>query len=306
MREKFSTSSALLVVAALVGLSAPAAVSAQSATESACTDYAPRIFYPCAVAAAKRFDPPRLADGHSDLSGVWRHRASGAYEDLEAHPETRDDNGGPGLVVDPPSGTVPMRAWADEMRKENPQHYVHHNAACFLSGVPETMYMSGTFQFLQTAHDFVVLTGDTHAFRSVPLDGRAHIGSNIHLWNGDSVGRWEGDTLVIDTTNQNGLPWLDQRGRFYTRDAHVVERFTLVDANTLLYEATVDDPNVYTRPFKIVLPYTRNTDSGFEMLAEACYENNAEVLQVFRDIGYGIYPGVTPERARELTEAEQQ
>lgn len=291
-----------LTIAAATGLAQPVRVAAQT---SGCTDYAPRAFQPCALAAAKKFDPPRTAAGHPDFNGVWRHRVRGGYEDLEAHPETRDDNGGPGMVVDPADGTVPMQAWADAARKENPKHYIHHNAACFLSGVPETMYMSGTFEFVQTADDLVVLAGDTHAYRSIPLDGRAHIGDAIHLWNGDSVGHWEGDTLVIDTTNQNGLPWLDQRGRFYTRDAHVVERLMFVDADTLYYEATIDDPNVYTRPFKIVLPYTRNTDPDYEMLAEACYENNAEVLQVFREVGFGIYPGVTPEQAQALGKAQQ-
>jgi len=121
---------------------------------------------------------------------------------------------------------------------------------------------------------------------------------DIRLWNGDSRGRWEGDTLVIETTNQNGKAWLDQRARFYTQEAHVTERLTLVDQDTLHYQATINDPNVYTTPFTIAFPYRRNSDEGYEMIEEACYETNEALLEIYRSLGFTIYSGVSAEEAR--------
>jgi hypothetical protein len=296
-----------VVVAASLLMPRPA-IAQTWVTDSVCPDDTPAVFHGCAMEAAKTFDPPRTPDGRPDMGGIWHFpddKLGGAYEDLEEHPSSDEDEGGPSIVVDPPDGKVPMHTWADARRKENPQRYIHHNAACFLSGVPETMYMTETYQFLQAPEHFVILSEDTHAYRGIPLDGRPHVGENIRLWNGDSSGHWEGNTLVIDTMNQNGKPWLDQRGRFYTEEAHVVERLTLIDPDTIHYQATIDDPNVYTSPFTIAFPYRRSTTEGYEMLVDACYENNKAFLDIYRAVGYGIYPGISAREAREAMEAEQ-
>jgi hypothetical protein len=242
------------------------------------------------------------------MGGLWRlpdGDIAGAYEDLEEHPGELDEIGGPTAVVDPPDGKVPIQAWADARRTENPQRYIHHNAACFLSGVPNTMYHGEEHQFLQTPDYLVILSGNSHAYRIVPLDGRPPVGENIRLWDGDSSGRWEGNTLVIETTNQNGKPWLDQRGTFYTEEAHVVERLTLIEPDTIHYQATIDDPNVYTRPFTMAFPYRRSTVEGFEIPESACYENNEALMKIYRAIGYVVYPGISAEEAREAIEAQQ-
>ena len=252
MSNRFiATQIACAAVVAASCLTPSSAISQPQAwvTESVCPDNTPTVFHRCAAEAAESYVPPHVPGGGPDMGGVWRLRAPGLYEDLEEHPRTPDDQGGPGAVVDPPGGKVPMQAWADARRQENADQYIHHNAACFLSGVPETMYMAGTYQFLQTPDNFVILSEDAHAYRSIPLNGRAHVGESIRLWNGDSSGHWEDNTLVIETTNQNGKPWLDQRARFYTEEAYVVERLTLIDPDTLHYQATIDDPNVYTTPF---------------------------------------------------------
>jgi len=268
---------------------------------SACPDDTPAAFHACATEAAKRFDPPRTSARHPDFSGIWRRMAR-AHEDLHEHPRTQDDTGGPSVIVAPADGLVPMQPWAEAHRQEIVSKYLHHNAACFLSGVPLTMFMTGQFQFLQTPTHFVVLSEESHAFRSVPFDGRPHIDSDITLWQGDSIGRWEGNTLVIDTTNQNARVFLDQRGRFYTDEARVEERLALVEADTLHYQATVDDPNVYTRPFTIAFAYRRNTEPGVELWEEACYEGNALSMEHFLT-RFEIYPGITAEQARELRRA---
>ena len=306
MNSQFVTMTlALAAVVTASSLASRPAIAQAWVTESVCPDDTPAEFHRCALEAAGAFDPPDVPGGGPDLGGVWRLRARGSYEDLEEHPNTPDDQGGPGFVVDPVDGRVPMHAWADEQRKENAERYIHHNAACFLSGVPETMYMAGTFQFLQTPDYFVILSEDAHAYRSIPLNGQPHVGERIQLWNGDSRGHWDGNTLVIETTNQNGKPWLDQRARFYTEEAYVVERLTLIDSDTLHYEATIDDPNVYTTPFTIVLTFRRSTEEGFEIMAMACYENNETLMELYRGVGYEVYPGISAAEARAAGTAGQ-
>ncbi len=288
---------------AIASFIVPGAAGAQSwVTDSVCPEDAHAVFHACALEAAKNFDPPRREDGRPDLNGIWRRR-SAAHESLEEHSETLDDNDAPSIIVDPPDGIVPVQPWAEAQRRYNRPAYVHHNAICRLDGVPLTMYMTGTMQFMQNADHFLVQGEEAHAFRVIPLDGRPHIGKDVQLWNGDSVGHWEGNTLVIDTANQNARAWLDQRGRFFTDEAHVVERFTLIDADTIHYQATLDDPNVYTQPFTIAIAYRRSTVQNYELLEEACYENNELARQMFINVGYEIYPGITGDDARRLRAA---
>ena len=278
------------------------AVAQSWVTDSVCSSDAHAEFHACALEAAKTFKPPLTADGQPDMSGIWRRRAA-AHENIHAHPKTIDDFGGTSFIVDPPSGIVPIQPWAEANRRQNRPEYVHPNAICRLSGVPLTMYMTGTMQFMQNADHFLVQGEEAHAYRVIPVDARDHIGESIRLWNGDSVGRWEGNTLIIDTKNQSALAWLDQRGRFFTDEAVVEERFTLVDADTIHYQTTITDPNVYTQPFTMALAYRRSTDESFEVWEEACYENNALARQQFKAVGYKVYPGMPGDEARRLRAA---
>ena len=275
---------------------------AQSQSNSVCPDDDHARFHACALEAAKHFEPPRTAAGHPDLQGIWNRR-SRAHESLHAHPETLDDNEAPSIVVVPADGLVPIQPWAEATRRYYRSAYVHQNAICRLSGVPLTMFMTGTLQFLQNEGHFLVQGEEAHAFRVIPMNRRAHIGEDIRLWNGDSVGHWEGNTLVVETANQNARVWLDQRARFYTDEARVVERFTLIEPDTIHWQATVEDPNVYTEPFTIALAYRRNSNDGLELWEEACYENNELASQTFRNVGYKIYPGMTGAEARRLKTA---
>jgi hypothetical protein len=133
-----------------------------------------------------------------------------------------------------------------------------------------------------------------HAFRSIAMDGRPHISKTMRLWLGDARGRWEGNTLVVETTNQNGRVFLDRRGTFYTDAATVTERLTMLDQNTIAYGATVDDPLVYTRPFTIGFMLMRHTTKDFEIWEDACFEGNKDVEILYR-IGLKQYPGITSE-----------
>lgn len=270
---------------------------------SVCPEDAHAAFYACALEAAKTAKPPRTATGKPDFSGYWRRRAW-AFENLEAHPPSPDDYGGPSAIVDPPDGKVPIQPWAEAQRKKNFEQYIHQNAACFLSGPAGTMYMTSRFEFLEDG-DYLVMVGEqltAHPYRIIPLDGKPR-DADIELWNGNPYGRWDGDTLVIESPHHNGRPWLDQQGRFITDEARITERMTMIEKDTILYEATYDDPNVYTRPFTIAFSFRRDRSPDPEIWEEACYETNAEQMQLFRSTGRRVYPGITGEQARKMKAA---
>jgi hypothetical protein len=268
--------------------------------DSVCPNNNPKEVHACALEHAKTFTPPRTTDGKPNFSGAWGG-SQAAHENLEAHPRTPDDNGGPSVVIDPADGKVPIQPWAEVKRLENKARYIDQNAQCFQSGVPRHLYM-GTYQFLQTPTHLVMLSEETNAVRIIRLDAGAHVGKDILLWQGDSRGHFEGNVLVVETTNQNGMPRLDQAGRFYTDAAVVTERFTMYDVNSILYEATINDPLVYTRPFTIAVALHRNTRPGYELWEESCYEgeSNSESL---RNIGYRNYPGFSSKDAKIAREA---
>ncbi|HEY5622762.1 MAG TPA: hypothetical protein VIV14_03300 [Gammaproteobacteria bacterium] len=290
-------------------IAAPASGQFPIAEGSVCPDSRYAEFHACATSVTPAADLPRTSAGHPDFSGYWR-RQSWAFENFEEHPETPDDFGGPSSVVDPPGDLVPIQPWAEERRQFNEDNYIHHNAACFLAGPAGTMYMTSRFQFLQD-ESMIAMVGEqltAHPYRVVPFDGRPHIG-DIPLWNGDPRGRWEGDTLVIESPNDNAVYLLDQRGRFITDEARIEERMTLIDADTIHYEATFDDPLVYTQPFTIAFAFRRDTAPNPEIWEEACYETNEDPMRLFRSQGMRTYPGMTGDEARERKaawEASQQ
>lgn len=286
-----------LAVGAALGF-LPGLGSAQIFTESVCPQEDHAAFHACALRETP--NPPRRADGRPDFTGLWRRR-TWAFENFEAHPENADDFGGPSVIVDPPDGIVPIQPWAEEERIRIRDEHMHHNAACILAGPAGTMYMTSRFQFLQDERDLVMVGEQltAHPYRIIPIDGRPHIG-NIPLWNGDARGHWDGDTLVIESPNHNAKYMLDQQGRFITDEAVITERLTRLDENTIHYSATYDDPNVLTRPMTMAFAFRRDAAQGAEIWEEACHETNTEQLELFRNNGYTVYPGMTGERARQL------
>jgi len=260
-----------------------------SGAQSGCPDE-PAKFRPCAIEKAKTFKPPRTPDGKPDLQGYW---APGIQAfDIETHPQTFDYRGEPTLVVDPPDGKVPYQPSALAKRNDRADHhtdpttmeFVDPNARCFLRGVPRQMWIM-QFQIVQPpgGANVAMVFEQNHAYRIIPMDGRPHVGQNIRLFMQDSRGHWEGNTLVIDATNSNGRTWLDNQGNYYSADAHVVERITLVDHDTLHYEATITDPSVFTRPWTMAYPVRRVKEKGFEIMEFACHEGNRSLdLQLNR------------------------
>jgi hypothetical protein len=239
------------------------------------------------AATAKAWSPARLSDGQPDVQGegFWsadigtdeaddiENGSDALHAKMAGRPVLPSD-----MVVDPPDHKIPYTpaAAAIKSRRFANRHNPDLKARdpifrCLLAGTPRFEFLQ-PFRIIQNPGYVLFLYQYEHAFRVITLDGRPHIDANIKLWKGDSRGRWEGNTLVVDVTNNNALTWLDQAGAFHSDALHVVERFTFVDANTINYEATLEDSKAYTRPWKIGFTHKRTAEQGFELIEDACYE----------------------------------
>ncbi|HLK47025.1 MAG TPA: hypothetical protein VKT49_02760 [Bryobacteraceae bacterium] len=228
----------------------------------------------------------RKPDGKPDFQGFYEPDAGGANYGLEKRAPTPDNLTPPGrgVIVDPADGKLPMRPWAVQelaSRQRTERGYDDPTAHCFPAGVPRSMYVPTAFHLVQTA-DYLVFLHERMSWRIVRLNGGAHLPDTIRLWQGDSIGRWEGDTLVVDTTNLNGKTWLNEAGEIVSYAEHVVERFTPVGPDTVHYEATVTDPVVYTRPWTVSLSFNREK---FELTEAACHEEDRDLprLKALKD-----------------------
>jgi hypothetical protein len=125
---------------------------------------------------------------------------------------------------------------------------------------------------VQTPGQVVMLNDFSHTYRVIPTDGRAHLSAGLRLRMGDSRGRWDGTTLVVEVKNLRDRVWIDHVGHFYSDTVRVVERWTMFHADGIHYQATLDDPRVFTRPWTMVAAWRRNPDPAFEMIENACWE----------------------------------
>ena len=195
------------------------------------------------------------------------------------------------LVVDPPDGRVPTRPSAEATRDYRKAHagdtYTNMSVwdRCITRGVPGSIFPAGynnAYRILQTPGYVAILYEMIHDARIIPLEGGPHVDPAIRLWMGDSRGRWEGDTLVVEVTNFTNKGWIASnaasrrvKGIPQTEALRVVERFTRTSADTIRYEVTVEDPEIYTRPWTIAMPLTR--DPEYVMYEYACHEGNKAV-----------------------------
>jgi hypothetical protein len=266
--RRVGPAAAILIAAVCVGL-VPIVGSGQSGTDQARPKPGPLR---------------RVPGGKPDLSGYYMPDAGGANYGLERHEQDFLTPAGRGVIIDPPDGKLPLQPWAraEQRSRALPERgYDDPTAHCFVAGVPRSMYTPSPLQILQPP-GYVVLLFERMSWRTIPLDGRAHIPDTIRLWQGDSVGRWEGDTLVVETKNLNGKTWLNEVGEIVSHAETVVERFIPVNADLVTYRATVTDPLVYTRPWTIEIPLNRHDD---ELLESACHEDNQDLehLKAVRD-----------------------
>jgi hypothetical protein len=265
--EKIAT-----VAIVALGLSVPA--SGQTYGQLAGCSDEPQQFHQCARARAREFTPPRTPDGRPDLRGYWTRAGVFGTDNIEEHAPGLGDPGGKSLVVDPPDGRIPYQPWAAAAKAGYEHTHMDPAALCYLPGSPKQLYTAGVNQILQTRDAVIFLNDFTHAYRVIPTDGRPRPLSSVKLFMGTSRGRWDGNTLVIEVTNQNAKGWFDHVGNFFSDAAQVVERWTLVGPDAIHVEARIDDPKVYTRPWTMAFGLRRNPDANYEMWENACHEGN--------------------------------
>jgi hypothetical protein len=195
------------------------------------------------------------------------------------------------LVVDPPDGKVPVLPGPIAKQNYNTDHYsdsylfLNPAERCITYGVPGSQFPSinASVQILQTAEN-IGFVYELNGARVVPINGSPHLPKNIRLWNGDSRAHWEGNTLVIDITNYNDKGQVTHspdrlQGIIASEALHVVERYTPVDANTINYEVTVDDPNTFARTWKAAFPLTRD-DGNYKVFEYVCHEGNLRFMNI--------------------------
>ena len=272
--------------------------------------FTPRPAAAQASASKGTWTVPRTPDGQPDLRGTWVNFDSTPFE---APPPAGQSNGAPipsapgvnppsfwadhdspmkaarrSMVIDPPEGRVPVMKWAEDKRAYDLDHTQDHEVhltsweRCITRGMPAGMFPAGynnAHRIIQVPGYVVIQSEMIHETRIIPLDGRAHVGSKMRLWNGDSRGRWEGNTLVVETTNYNDKGSIATsaatgrvRGIPQSEKLHVVERFTAAGTNTIEYEVTIDDAGVYSKPWKVAFPMNR--DPKYQMFEYSCHEGN--------------------------------
>jgi hypothetical protein len=206
--------------------------------------------------------PRRLADGHIDLSGFW----------MPSNPVKHLLN----LAADLKPGEVPLQPWAEAVYKERIDNNgkEHPGARCLPSGIPEKSNIPDGLKLVQTEDVTIFLYESRTIYRQVFTDGRPLPKDAQPTWMGYSVGKWEGDTFVIETIGQNGRTWLDMRGLPSTDALRVVERFTRPRVGRMDIEVTIDDPKAYTRPWKVNLDWRLVPDT--DLIESICEENNKD------------------------------
>ena len=231
-----------------------------------------------AGAQTPAYKAPRTADGQPNLNGIWQ-ALNEAYWDIEGHgaaPGPVLALGASGAVAPGfgivEGGPIPYRPEAAAKKKENFEKRLtlDPEIKCYLPGVPRANYMPFPFQIMQTPKYIMMVYTFARAVRTIYMDD--HTEAPADSWMGWSNGHWEGETLVVDTTGFNDQSWFDRAGNFHSEELHVVERFTAVDADHLLYEATIEDPKVFTRPWKMSMPVYRRVEKNAEILEFNCIE----------------------------------
>ena len=221
------------------------------------------------AAKPQAYVPPRTPDGNPDLQGVWQVLHTAAW-DIQDHQARLGVPAGQGVVE---GNEIPYQPWAAAKKRENFENRLTADPVgkCFLPGVPRITYMPYPFQIFQTAGSIVIIYEYVHAVRTI-YTGRPHLPGPIDFWMGVSRGRWEGDTLVVDTIHFNGETWLDAAGNFHSDALHVVERYTRTGPEHIAYEVTIEDPKVFTRPWKMSMPLYRRVEKNAQIMDFRCVE----------------------------------
>ena len=227
----------------------------------------------------------RTADGTPDVNGIWQAVGT-AYWNLQDHQARTGPVLELGAVLAVPAGLsvvegheIPYQPWAAARQQENYENWLSRDpeVKCYLPGIPRATYMPYPFQILQTAGNDILMAYEYASASRVIKMGRVEP-PPVDTWMGQSAGRWEGDTLVVDVTGLNDQTWFDRAGNFHSEALHVVERFTPVGPDVLDYQVTIEDPKVFTRPWTIRMPLYRRQDKGAQLLEFKCVEFVEEMM----------------------------
>lgn len=226
---------------------------------------------PGTMQAAERSDDsiPRTASGHPDFSGIWQSLSNADYG-IEPGGYRVDAPPRVGIVED---GLIPYQDWALSQREQNFENRFSADPrlSCFSLGTPRGVYYPEPFQILQRDRDISLLFQFSHRARTIHTNGSTHPEGGIGFWFGDSRARWEGDVLVVDVVDFNGETWLDRAGNFHSEALKVSERWQFVDADTIRYQATLEDEQVYTRPWSLSVLLYRHKEEYAQLLEHSCY-----------------------------------
>jgi hypothetical protein len=250
------------------------------------------------LCAAQEYRAPRAPDGHPDLSGIWQALGTAHY-DLEAHMARpamalREGPHGPlptpevlplGAVGAVPGGlgvveggAIPYKPEALAKKKENQENWLERDPEikCYLPGVPRATYMPYPLQIVQNETSFFIAYEYAGTVRDIYLEDPGP--PPVESWMGQSFGRWEGETFVVEVTGFNDQTWFDRAGNFHSSELKVTERYTRTGPDHLWYEATIEDPQVFTRPWKIAMPLYRRVEPGAQLLDFKCVEFVEELI----------------------------
>jgi hypothetical protein len=241
--------------------------------------------------------PARIA-GHPNLNGIWQTNNASAYWNLEDHSATQTQFWQLGAIGAIPAGqsivdggTIPYLPAALKKRDENRAGWPKSDpeAKCYMPGLPRATLMPYPFQIVQGQKDILFVYEFASSNRIVHMSN--HQESPVDSWMGWSNGKWEGDTLVIEVTGFNDGSWFDRAGNHHTERLKVTERYTPQGDNTLLYQATMEDPGTFSRPWTIRVPLYRRTEQNVQLLEYKCVEFSEELL--YGDLKKGGQTGLT-------------
>ena len=237
---------------------------------AACTDAPQESVDVDQDAADPVYSVPRTSFDHPDLGGIWQTMNTAVW-DVEAHSATLGVPAGQSVVL---GGEIPYRESALVRREENYANRLTADpeAQCRMVGVPRSTYMPYPFQIVQTPTQVSILYEYVHTVRSIFLDSEHPEDRAIRYWMGDSRGRWEGDTLVVDIAHFTDETWFDRSGNFHSEALHVVERYTPTGPDHMLYEVTIEDPEVFTEPWQMSMPLYRRQEADSRLLEYECYD----------------------------------
>ena len=217
------------------------------------------------------YTAPRAGDGKADLQGIWQAWNTAEYG-LEAHNAATGIHAGKSFVVDPADGMIPYLPDARKKQQENfeKREQLDTMSHCYMTGIPRFTYIHFPFQIFQTSKYIEFISEYAHMVRNIYMEKQTHFG-DLEFWNGDSRGHWEGDTLVVDVADFNDQTWFDASGDHHSNALKVVERYTRTGPDVMRYEATMTDPQTFSRPWTIRMDLHRDTDQYPTLLEYECH-----------------------------------